>query len=77
MATKTVTLDVEAYELLAREKKPGQSFSDVVKKRFGGRLTAGTLRRNLEPMQEFPRTLDIVDRIVADRKQSPARQPKL
>jgi predicted CopG family antitoxin len=77
MATKTITLDIEAYDLLAREKKAGQSFSDVVKERLGRRLTAGTLRRNLEELREVPTTLDAVDLIIASRRKSPARSPKL
>jgi predicted CopG family antitoxin len=32
MATKTVALDVEAYELLKRQKRAEESFSDAVKR---------------------------------------------
>lgn len=34
---KTVSFDDEAYELLKGAKLPGESFSDVVKRKFGGR----------------------------------------
>ena len=32
MATRTVALDVEAYELLRMQKREAESFSDVVKR---------------------------------------------
>jgi len=32
MATKTVALDAEAYELLKRQKKADESFSDAVRR---------------------------------------------
>lgn len=36
MATKTITITVDAYEALKRQKLPGESFSDVIRRRFGG-----------------------------------------
>lgn len=32
MSSKTVALDSEAYDLLSRQKKEGESFSDTVKR---------------------------------------------
>ena len=37
MATKTISLDEEAYERLRAEKREGESFSDVVKRLVGER----------------------------------------
>lgn len=37
MATKTITIMNDAYELLKRNKGKGESFSDVIRKKIGGR----------------------------------------
>jgi predicted CopG family antitoxin len=53
MATKTISIETDAYELLAREKRDAtESFSRVIRRLFAERpaLTAGEL---LDVMQEF------------------------
>jgi predicted CopG family antitoxin len=35
MASKTISLEKSAYELLREEKRPGESFSDVVNRVLG------------------------------------------
>jgi predicted CopG family antitoxin len=77
MAVKTITIDLEAYETLRRRKRPGQSFSDVIKEHFGGGATGATLAAALERIRLAPATLDAADAIVAARRKSPARAPKL
>ena len=53
MATKTISIETDAYALLVREKKDRtESFSRVIRRLFAERptLTAGEL---LDVMQEF------------------------
>jgi predicted CopG family antitoxin len=53
MATKTISIETDAYDLLAQEKKDRtESFSRVIRRLFAERpaLTAGDL---LDVMQEF------------------------
>ncbi len=49
MATKTITLEIDAYEKLRTAKKPGESFSEVVRRAAftDGKLTGETLRSYL------------------------------
>lgn len=77
MATKTITLDLDAYDQLARRKKPGQSFSDVVKENFGGRKTAGDLLKATEGLRVSTETLDAIEQLIKDRKRDIAKAPKL
>jgi predicted CopG family antitoxin len=77
MAVKTITLDMEAYEILARHKKKGESFSRLIKEHFGRRRTGQELRAILGELRLADDTVGHVDRIAKSRGKSLARLPKL
>ncbi|AWB27559.1 antitoxin VapB family protein [Halococcoides cellulosivorans] len=72
MATKTISLDEEAYERLKAQKKAGESFSDTVKRLAGERSwteVAGILSEE--------EATDIEDTIEEGRAQSRERRDRL
>ena len=75
MAVKTITIDLEAYTLLARRKGPGQSFSQVIKTHFGRQPTVADLRARLRTIRVGEDASAAMAREVRARKQSPARAP--
>ncbi len=78
MAVKTITIDLEAYEALAREKKPGQSFSQVIKAHFGPAKNARSFRQALREIGSVSgRTLGGIDAVIRSRRRSRARVPEL
>jgi predicted CopG family antitoxin len=77
MAVKTITIDLEAYEALARHKREGESFSQVIKARFGRRRTGRALKELLKEVRISDATLDLVEDAVKARRRSPVRAPKL
>lgn len=79
MAVKTITIDIEAYELLSREKREGQSFSQVIREHFGPRPTAGRFLALLKSksVRISEEALDAMERQVRDRRLSPVRLIKL
>ena len=77
MAVKTITIDMDAYEALRRHKRPGQSFSDVVKEHFGGKTTGGALARVVAGLQVTESALDQMERLLEARAADPARAPEL
>ncbi len=77
MAVKTITIDIQAYDALARQKMPGQSFSQVIKAHFGPRKTVAAFRRALRGTVVSEHTLKAVDDMVRSRKKSVARMPTL
>ena len=77
MAVKTITIDMEAYEILARHKKAGQSFSRVIKEHFGKPKTAREFVALLRDLSLAEETLTAIDKQVRSRRSNPARPIKL
>jgi predicted CopG family antitoxin len=77
MAVKTITIDLEAYEALARHKRKGDSFSRVIKEHFGRRSTGLQLREALAQLRLSEETLGATNAIIRSRRRSPANAPKL
>lgn len=76
MAVKTITVDMEAYETLARLKREGQSFSQVIKEHLGPRR-GRDLQRILETITLSDDALTAVEEEIGRRRRSPARVPEL
>ncbi len=76
MAVKTITIDMEAYERLSLEKRPGESFSQVIKRVLKARrMTAGSFLRTLESVTLSDRTLERIEQIVNSREQDFIKAP--
>ena len=73
MAVKTITIDLEAYALLSRHKREGQSFSQVIKSHFGPQPTAGRFLERVRSVRLEEATLDAMDDLVRRRRHEPAR----
>jgi predicted CopG family antitoxin len=77
MATKTISIDIEAYEALRRCKNPGESFSDVIKKHFSRGATGREFRNALARVRLDESTLDAADELIERRTAEPATAPEL
>lgn len=74
MATKTISVDMEAYGRLKKARKPGESFSDVIKRVIKPPLDVKAWIRKLQNIQIDPKAWDAVDR--RNRAQRPQRLRK-
>jgi predicted CopG family antitoxin len=77
MAVKTITIDLEAYEALARHKRKGESFSRVIKEHFGRRRTGRDLAALVRTLHFSEETLAATERLIRNRGRDRARAPRL
>ncbi len=77
MAVKTITIDMEAYDLLAGEKRGNESFSRVIKRKFRSARTARALLERLDEVCFSDSTLTGLNKVVRARANSIAESPKL
>ena len=73
MAVKTITIDIEAYDLLSHHKHAGQSFSQVIKAHFGPQPTAGRFLARLRRIRMSTPAIEAMERQLRARKTSTAR----
>jgi predicted CopG family antitoxin len=73
MAVKTITIDLEAYGLLSRHKREGQSFSQVIKAHFGPQPTVARFVDRLRSIRLSETALAAMDDQVRARRREPAR----
>jgi predicted CopG family antitoxin len=77
MAVKTITIDMEAYEILVKAKRGKESFSQVIKHTLNQkRKTARNLLEHLDEVVLNDSTLDSVDELIKHRKDSPISSPE-
>ena len=68
MAVKTITIDMEAYEMLSKTRTGSESFSTIIKRVLGpAGKNAQTLLANLDTLRVSPSFLDDVEKVVRSR----------
>jgi predicted CopG family antitoxin len=77
MSVKTITIDMEAYDLLAAERRSNESFSRIIKRKFHRASTAKVLAERLNEICLSESTLECLDKIVKMRGKSPAKSTVL
>ena len=74
---KTITIDMEAYEILSRFKDGRKSFSQVIKDERGSKRTGRDLKRVIERLRMREDAVDAIEAQLRGRQRSKARVAKL
>jgi len=71
MAVKTITIDLEAYEILVKARKSNESFSQVTKNVLSPETkTARNLLKRLSEIELSEETLDRIDDVIERREEN-------
>jgi predicted CopG family antitoxin len=75
----TVDLDKEAYDILCRQRRSEQSFSEVIKERLGTERqgTPADLLKLVKDLEISEDTLDRIEEVIQSRSQDPLRNVAL
>ena len=66
---RTIAIDREAHELLAASKRPGESFSDVIKRALQAeRHTASYLLEHVDDVLLAEDTLTAIEAVMSERR---------
>ena len=76
MAVETITIDLAAYEALARRKRAGESFSDVIKAHFAAGGVGRDLLAAARRAQVSESTVEGAAAAVAARRRHKPRSPR-
>ena len=68
MATKTITIDLEAYSRLKQAKKPDESFSQTIKRVVRPPFDFEAWRKQIQAIALSPATTRAVEAVIRDRR---------